>query len=1293
MSAMSTPRSVRFDLPSAPAHSNSTPATDTGLAEWTNRIKAMQRQVDADDEAEQRRLEEEITRARLARMRRSRTGQSGDFGVGMHGIDLSKLQEGSPSTVEAELRTVTSSSELPSASTVSLPKTVVKPTSTGSKQAPMSLAAFMGGNASGPRLRRHEPQLNASLAYDGRGDHGSVHPIFGRGGVAMPGMVGREAGVTPPSPSAPTSVPQLSSSNPAPSTPQTASSEPSRAHRGASPQVNPHPPNPLVSGSVSVVKLRPMAAFQSLKLHPLPRFLRAHSLKILERGLSPQLKVPITDSRPKTPVTDIRPKTPTTPGLRPKTPVADPRSKYGAGHHRGTLKDALHIITLTDLCRRTTCQNARHRYHASKDPHPIQPHTREFPRSSSMADAQTPTISPITIDVDCPPEIPWATIAFPQYARTTASAWDVPRLPALQGRGFVQSIVQASDRFSGDPQGSPSTAPKHVFSPTSPASSQGSSEVREKGARRASVLDRWNPVVNANGNGTPLHTFPTAKSATPTRSYAAHMSMKSGQEQDISVVKTHDTGRSVRSAVSLPAIPRTPLKKSDGEEKLGSSSTMISYIKPIKTGDDPVVPDVDELGVKASEGGVQVGGAGTGTGTGGSDVNHGAVAGTNALPGKAKTPRVSVSPLPSSPGKPLESYTEVASQSPNPAVPSSTDPAPSPSDTSSAPASFGPRDSQPGGEPPVKISPPSSTGKITDRWTEPALIGIKPIVSSSAANRPTPGAKSAGPAGMVGRLALPGLANPAVVAVVEKDEKPVSIDKEERTTVPPSTTRHTRIPSTGNRALVMEVAQALSEAAQQQEKKEKEITTAPAPGAPASVLARQLPSTGLVGPAAEKRKSSFERYSAIAMPPLREERTPAASPANTYVAECGGKRVGGQAGATEQSPSAPSPKVHIDHADEPLPKLDVAALLKMERPAEFMPNPDLRMVSVEVMSVVHTSAVPVQRDTNIFYDAEVLVIVHRAKSRESGLVATKVWCWKGKKCHFGEKEEKKVGELARRYGTSADVVDQQRESAELVYVLGGQLAIRQGTRAHWSSENTAMHVVRSNDGHTLIDEIDLNIRNLCSGYSYCISILDNIYVWHGCGSVAAERTAALRYAQDMAAKGTLVKELMEGENDGDDEMFWMVVGDSESYAKADYWRWRSSVVPSEPRCWLVDVANPEVPIRPVPTVFAETVQQETVYIIDCSWEFFVLVGKDARAKRSDITLAINTAMAMAPLVAASKPFSPTVHVLILPTQLPLDMRHAFRNLDEFALNGGFVPDHMNILSTSEAIDHESGVVK
>ena len=48
------------------------PTPDTGLAEWTSKIRAMQRQVDADEEAEQKRLEEEIAASRLARQRRSR---------------------------------------------------------------------------------------------------------------------------------------------------------------------------------------------------------------------------------------------------------------------------------------------------------------------------------------------------------------------------------------------------------------------------------------------------------------------------------------------------------------------------------------------------------------------------------------------------------------------------------------------------------------------------------------------------------------------------------------------------------------------------------------------------------------------------------------------------------------------------------------------------------------------------------------------------------------------------------------------------------------------------------------------------------------------------------------------------------------------------------------------------------------------------------------------------------------------------------------------------------------------
>jgi hypothetical protein len=58
---------------------------ESGLAEWTSKIKAMQRLVDEDEEAETRRLEQEIAASRLARMRRSTgRGTSVDLGMFLH---------------------------------------------------------------------------------------------------------------------------------------------------------------------------------------------------------------------------------------------------------------------------------------------------------------------------------------------------------------------------------------------------------------------------------------------------------------------------------------------------------------------------------------------------------------------------------------------------------------------------------------------------------------------------------------------------------------------------------------------------------------------------------------------------------------------------------------------------------------------------------------------------------------------------------------------------------------------------------------------------------------------------------------------------------------------------------------------------------------------------------------------------------------------------------------------------------------------------------------------------------
>lgn len=53
----------------------------------------------------------------------------------------------------------------------------------------VSLAAFIGGRATGPRLNRHAPQQDAHDPTQFiQSDLSAPHPVFGKGGVAMPGM-------------------------------------------------------------------------------------------------------------------------------------------------------------------------------------------------------------------------------------------------------------------------------------------------------------------------------------------------------------------------------------------------------------------------------------------------------------------------------------------------------------------------------------------------------------------------------------------------------------------------------------------------------------------------------------------------------------------------------------------------------------------------------------------------------------------------------------------------------------------------------------------------------------------------------------------------------------------------------------------------------------------------------------------------------------------------------------------------------------------------------------------------
>lgn len=63
---------------------------ETDLAEWTSKIKALQKQVDADEEAEQKRLEDEIVAARRARLRR-RSGMDTESHANSLNICMSQI--------------------------------------------------------------------------------------------------------------------------------------------------------------------------------------------------------------------------------------------------------------------------------------------------------------------------------------------------------------------------------------------------------------------------------------------------------------------------------------------------------------------------------------------------------------------------------------------------------------------------------------------------------------------------------------------------------------------------------------------------------------------------------------------------------------------------------------------------------------------------------------------------------------------------------------------------------------------------------------------------------------------------------------------------------------------------------------------------------------------------------------------------------------------------------------------------------------------------------------------------
>ena len=462
----------------------------------------------------------------------------------------------------------------------------------------------------GPRLNKHAPQLDATdpTLFEQRSTNSThPHPVFGRGGIAMPGLTSRGYGVVSPiqdqevrslTPTASIYAHSITKHGPASSNiePVAVSNsddcpgEASRQPRTSTPsaalkryvqhvgQVSTQANKPSFGNDAP----RPRTMSTPADIHPTrattvpPPILQSQS-----RPTSPRVRTPPSAIDGDHPMA----KPPTPPSSRSSAPAF-------IAHKKSTISNALSPA-----------------FSVKFPTFPVSTPTLPRPEASipkTIPQPRTPSLHP------------------PKEKDPT------PSISRLKGRGFVQSMVKASSaleaavagpaipevgkpgpaknspsitsRWKREPSFSsssqPTTTPISINFPKSWTSSAATSSTQRTAAQRKSWTTTEPPKFEESERELPasLDQQNTSHSVRLVESHhtgrSVHAVEQEHTEVSSQVLGPENTERSTRKAHSQPSLSTpsrssTPPPASPGGHGLGSSSTMFSYIKPIKTGDDP----------------------------------------------------------------------------------------------------------------------------------------------------------------------------------------------------------------------------------------------------------------------------------------------------------------------------------------------------------------------------------------------------------------------------------------------------------------------------------------------------------------------------------------------------------------------------------------------------------------------------------------------------------------------------------------------------------------------------------
>ncbi|TLS31323.1 hypothetical protein PpBr36_03696 [Pyricularia pennisetigena] len=359
-----------------------------------------------------------------------------------------------------------------------------------------------------------------------------------------------------------------------------------------------------------------------------------------------------------------------------------------------------------------------------------------------------------------------------------------------------------------------------------------------------------------------------------------------------------------------------------------------------------------------------------------------------------------------------------------------------------------------------------------------------------------------------------------------------------------------------------------------------------------------------------------------------------------------------------------------------------AAELLMNRPPE---PAKVKTQSVQLFRIDpdgKKQAVPAHQERMLF-ECEMYLCGHTFLDG-SGRQVSEVYFWAGDQVSPSAIEDAQlfVGREARALGGKLIGFPQGKETPEFLQALGGIVIVRRGSSNKYDSLAPSMLCGRRFQGQVTFDEVDFSPHSLCSGFPYLITQNGKCFLWKGKGSDVDELSCARLIGMDLALMG----ELVEVDDGNEPSEFWNIFDGQMRAGSADHWRLKPNYQKYCGRLFRSDAgAQQQVRIDAISDtasllimgdltdqhVFADQIAEISpfsqvdldpagIYIIDCFFEMYIVVGYGAQPQYASFRNALDFAQEYAILASSmeDRPFVPISTVVL--EGIPRDLKSVFR---------------------------------